>query len=81
MYKASTLSSQVFTGAVPFSGDPPVRIMLAVMEGNRPPRPTYPTFTEKLWTLMQRCWDHDPQLRPDALEVLRVLTPSVPVLF
>jgi hypothetical protein len=38
----------------------PVKVMLAVMKGTRPPRPTYPTFTEKLWALMQRCWDRRP---------------------
>ncbi|KAF9642058.1 hypothetical protein BDM02DRAFT_2731187 [Thelephora ganbajun] len=43
------------------------------MQGERPLRPTHPTFTENLWTLVQRCWDHDPHLRPEASEVLTVL--------
>ena len=48
-------------------------------QGERPPRPTHPTFTSSLWELMQRCWDRDPQLRPEASEVLQVLlTLSVP---
>ena len=70
-------SLQIFTGAVPFSGRSDVQVLLAVVQGGRPPRPAHPTFTEKLWTLMQRCWDQDPHLRPDASEVVRILTPSV----
>jgi hypothetical protein len=67
------VSMQVFTGAVPFSNGPSVMAMLAITQGKRPPRPTHPTFTENLWTLMQRCWDQDPHLRPEVSEVLRVL--------
>jgi hypothetical protein len=69
---------QVFTGAIPFGNRSDVQVLLAIVQGRRPPRPTHPTFTEQLWTLMQRCWNHDPQLRPEVSEALRVLlTPSV----
>jgi len=52
--------------------------MLAIVQGKRPPRPTHPTFTEDLWTLIQRCWDGDPHSRPQASEVaLQLLTLSV----
>ena len=64
---------QIFTGAVPFSDCHPLMAMLNVTQGKRPPRPAYPMFTEKLWKLTQYCWDHDPKLRPEALEVLRAL--------
>ena len=69
---------QVFTGAIPFSGKSPAMAISAITQGRRPPQPTHPTFAEHLWTLMQRCWDHDPHLRPEISEVLQVLiTPSV----
>lgn len=48
--------------------------MLVIMKGERLPRPTYPTFTEDLWSLTQRCWHHDPTLRPQISKVLQVLT-------
>lgn len=64
---------QVFTGAIPFGDGPPMMAVLAISQGRRPPRPTHPTFTTKLWTLMVRCWNQDPRLRPKALEVLKVL--------
>ena len=44
------------------------------MNDKRPSRPTHPTFTEDLWTLVQRCWDQDPYSRPQILEVSKVLT-------
>ena len=47
--------------------------MLAITQGQRPPRPTHPTFTENLWRLMQRCWNDEPHLRPEISEALRVL--------
>ena len=68
---------QVFTAAVPFSDRSDAQVICAIMQRRRPPRPTHPTFTENLWILMQRCWDHDPRLRPEVSEALRALvTPS-----
>ena len=70
--------TQVFTAAVPFSNRSDAQVICAIMQRRRPARPTHPTFTDNLWMLMQRCWNHDPRLRPDVSEALRVLlTPSV----
>ena len=69
-----SVSSQVFTVAVPFSNNTPAAAMLAIIGGERPPRPAHPQFTNQLWILMQRCWNHDPFLRPDVPEVFKVLT-------
>ena len=56
--------------------------MVIMINNMRPPRPTHPTFTDSLWELMRRCWDDNPQLRPEASEVLQILlTLSVPRLF
>ena len=67
------VSIQIFTGAIPFTGISTNAAMFAIVQGRRPPRPTHPTFTENLWTLMQRCWNHDPNLRPEVSEASRVL--------
>jgi hypothetical protein len=69
-------SPQVYTGAVPFSGSPSPMAMLAIMRGERPSRPAHSVLTDQLWTLMQRCWDQDPYLRPEAVEVSQVLLAS-----
>jgi len=68
-----SVEMQVFTGAIPFGDSPPFVAMLAISQGRRPPRPTHPTFTTELWTLMGRCWNQEPRLRPKAPEVLGVL--------
>jgi len=64
---------QIFTQEIPFSGVSSFMAMVAITQGKRPSRPTHLAFTENLWTLMQRCWDNDPHLRPKASEVLQTL--------
>jgi len=75
--------TQVFTGGIPFIGDPSVTALLAIVQGKRPPRPEHPAFTEELWALVQCCWDQEPHLRPGVpgvLEVIRSLSVSRPFL-
>ena len=64
---------QAFTGTVPFIGRPTYAAVVAMLEGNNPSQPTHPTLTKELWVLMERCWDHDPRLRPGVTRVLRAL--------
>ena len=64
---------QVFTGAVPHAGSPSAMAIWYTMEGERPPRPVHPVFTEELWKLMQRCWAHSPSSRPEVSEALGIL--------
>ena len=64
------VSIQVFIGAIPFSDKPPTLAILNITQGRRPSRPTHPTFTAELWTLMERCWNQNPHLRPEVSEVL-----------
>jgi len=73
-----SVSMQIFTGTIPFPSHQTIAAILAIANGGRPPRPTHPTFTDDLWTLMQRCWNHDPHSRPEISEALEVLlTPLV----
>ena len=66
-------SPQAFTGAVPFHNSVPAAVMLAIMRGERPPRPTHPALTDELWALTRRCWDQIPHLRPEISQVLNLL--------
>ena len=68
---------KAFTGTPPFSDRISQAAMVAIMSGNRPPRPTHSTFTGNLWELMNRCWDHDRHGRPRMLEVLLTLNPLI----
>ena len=62
--------TKAFTGAVPFSDRPPEAVVPAIVGGERPPRPTHPAFTEKLWGLAQRCWDQEAHKRPQTLKIV-----------
>lgn len=75
------VSIQVFTNQVPFgnTSDPPD--VLTIIAGERPPRPTHPSCTDNLWSLMKRCWDQSPHSRPDASEASQILDPLVLCLF
>jgi len=68
---------QVFTGAAPFDSSPPSAATVAIMRGDRPPRPTHPACSYKLWSFMQRCWAPDPNIRPEVSEVFQVLPSSI----
>ena len=76
------VSIQVFIGAFPFSGIPDTAAMFEIMNGGRPPRPTHPVIAERLWSLMERCWDNEPHSRPEISEALEtLLDASVSCLF
>jgi hypothetical protein len=70
------VSTQVYSGAVPFDNSPPLTAAVAIMQGNRPPRPTHQAFSDELWTLTQRCWDQESSLRPEVAEVFQALFSS-----
>ena len=62
--------TQVLTGEIPFSSlKTNWTVVQAVLKGDRPSRPEHPSCTDNLWALTQRCWDEDPLLRPEILEV------------
>ena len=66
---------QVLSGQAPFSElKSNYMIVVAVWEGKRPPRPMHPSCTDSLWKLIQRCWDQDPQLRPEIPEVSKAIS-------
>ena len=67
---------QVFTGAVPFDETSLGAAVIAIMKGDRPPRPTNPACSDKLWAMVQRCWDQKPHLRPEVSEVCRIFPGS-----
>ena len=65
--------TQALSGEVPFSSEKTNwTVAPAVLTGKRPSRPAHPSCTDGLWALIQRCWDQEPQLRPEAPEVSRI---------
>jgi len=61
---------KIFTGEVPFHNLRPTTVAVEILSGNRPERPAHPSFTDDLWGLTNRCWNHDPQQRPDISQVI-----------
>ena len=61
---------KVFTGNVPFHNSISATVVVDVLSGNRPDRPTDPSLTDDLWDLTEQCWNHDPRRRPEISEVV-----------
>ena len=68
-----TYQYKAFTGEAPFYGIPPTTVAVRIARGNRPTRPTHPNFTDNIWGIVKRCWNHDPQRRPEIAEVVHWL--------
>ena len=66
--------TQVLTGAVPFGDKSDWVAISDVLVGIRPSRPAHRSCTDGLWALIQRCWDQDPHLRPEILEVSQTIS-------
>lgn len=70
-------SMKVFTGKAPFFGNPNPAVVVSIICGRRPERPSHATFTDCLWELTQKCLEQVPSDRPNveqALETLRKLS-------
>lgn len=75
---------KIFAGTAPFAQ---VRnfgaILLKVMNGLRPARPTDPSawrtgcLTENIWLLMEDCWKGDPGARPTLQQAIERLRPEL----
>jgi len=72
-----TYRYKAFTGIAPFYGIPPTTVAVGILSGDRPTRPTHPSLTNDLWGMTERCWNQDPQHRPDISEVVRCLQTSL----
>jgi hypothetical protein len=55
----------------------PTTAAVGVLSGNRPTRPAHPDLTDDLWEVTKRCWNEDPQCRPDIMEVILCLRNSI----
>ncbi|KAG8790561.1 hypothetical protein FRC12_011567 [Ceratobasidium sp. 428] len=74
------LLQEALTGDVPFSDKPDhYAVMYSVMvERSQPNRPktSIPigsTNGDKMWSLLQSCWEYEPEKRPSALEVKKIV--------
>jgi hypothetical protein len=67
----------VFTGRVPYHGDPrDATVLFKVTMGIRPERPVKAAalgLSDLVWSLMEDCWQHKWEQRPKVLFVLQRL--------
>ncbi|KAG6905477.1 hypothetical protein DXG01_002488, partial [Tephrocybe rancida] len=85
VYSFAVVCYEIFSCGIPFPDLDPYPIMLAVIEGRRPARPRqcehWKTpclelgLDDKLWGLVERCWDADHRRRPSMNAVLQELPP------
>lgn len=70
-------NAQLFAGNVPF---PHIHLLGAIYPlatGDRPPRPSHPELSDKLWEMIERCWDNDPLSRPPIKTVVDILEEEI----
>ncbi|KAI3602834.1 amp-ligase [Moniliophthora roreri] len=51
---------EVMTGSPPFPGIADAVVMLKVINGARPPRPTDGWCPDDIWSIVERCWSQNP---------------------
>ena len=64
---------KAFTGKAPFYDSTPTSAAVGVLSGNRPGRPAHPSVTDDLWNMIKRCWNREPERRPDISQVVSCL--------
>ena len=72
---------QVLTGVKPFYKMPDLTCVLAVVRGERPPKPSNPEslgFSDNLWGLTQLCWSETTSTRPTARQLLDCISLASP---
>ncbi|KAG8780197.1 hypothetical protein FRC12_023348 [Ceratobasidium sp. 428] len=73
------LLQEALTGNIPFPDKQDHRVVSSVMvERSQPKRPeaTIPTGSkdgDKMWSLLQWCWEYEPEKRPSAVEVNKII--------
>ncbi|KZV89755.1 kinase-like protein [Exidia glandulosa HHB12029] len=71
VYAFGMLVYQVMTGAHPWPKSNEYAVLLEIVQGCVPPRPT--EIDDDLWDLCLRCWSIVPEYRPSISEGLRIL--------
>lgn len=73
-----TNGPKMFTGRPPFYDSTPTTVIIDVLSGCRPERPTDPNLTDDLWNITNQCWNHDARRRPRIAEVVVQLRTAFP---
>ncbi|KAF7351294.1 Protein kinase domain-containing protein [Mycena sanguinolenta] len=79
VYAYACVCYEIWTGKAPFFELPrDGTVIMKVVEGLRPSRPTTIPFNDSLWLLLQDCWKTEPRDRPSASQIVRrLLGPAI----
>jgi hypothetical protein len=66
-------SKQVLTGRPPFADMTEIAATYSMLSGARPPRPNHHEISDRVWYMIERCWDNVPLKRMSIGEVVSLL--------
>jgi len=81
VYSMGMTIYEVLTDKRPFYEHNPWFVVVQILKGARPKKPSFATtrgFTEELWELTTTCWQPDPMERPTLSDLLRLLGNMAP---
>lgn len=70
------LSLQLATGKMPFPEHLDYSVVVMILKGKRPPKPSHfetPEITPAVWEIAKKCWHEKAKERPEAKDVLQCL--------
>lgn len=73
MFGFGMLAWEVLTGKPPFGKNVEAAVILSVFQNERPSRPAHPEVSDRVWNMIQKCWNEDPFNRMTAADVVDVL--------
>jgi len=74
VYSFACTCVELIAMRTPFEGLNDYRVVVDIVKGKRPSRPTLPDggmVSDELWTLVNFCWAQEPSARPSAKDVVR----------
>ncbi|CUA66979.1 hypothetical protein RSOLAG22IIIB_02890 [Rhizoctonia solani] len=86
VYSLGMTLLQIITGKPPYGEMTEVKVLVNIIKKIPPSRPSFGGIlqnqcaSDDLWSLLSRCWDHDPNVRPSAKEIKQVNNPALAAL-
>jgi hypothetical protein len=67
----------MFAGRAPFSDESAVAGICSMSNGLRPARPNHPDLSDRVWDMIEGCWEGDPSQRKTITEAVAILEAEV----